>query len=140
MTIHKSAQAMGAAMNKLLDGFKGDARAVLVKTFFDLGAVIIESTPVDTGRARKGWIPSNEAPSNDVPPPGDYEEMKGSSPDMPQDVFKPEASSWWWSNHVEYIEDLENGSSRQAPTGFVANQMDRMTAHLTEQLKRVKFR
>src|SRR5574343_1504183 len=102
MGIHESSKSLEATLTKLLKNFTGDANAVCRKTFFDIGKQIIQTTPVDTGRARKGWIPTNNSPSHDKPSPGEYPEMQGAA-SIPNDPFDKDAKSWWWANNVEYI-------------------------------------
>jgi hypothetical protein len=140
MAIHDSAKSLEATMKKLLKGFTGDCNQVCREVFFDMGKRIIETTPVDTGRARKGWVPTNDSPSNDKPEPSTYADMQSALPSIPSDPFKDEASSWWWANNVEYIMDLEGGWSRQAPSGMVANAIDAINNHLKQALAKVKFK
>lgn len=66
------------------------------KMGLDLMAGLIQTTPVDTGRARAGWQLENE---------GDFAVV---------------------SNMVPYIGVLNDGHSQQAPAGFVENEMDRV--------------
>lgn len=79
---------------------------------------VIISTPVDTGRARNGWNITVGSPSSIVPPEGSYGmpsvEEHGLSTIisvMPEQVI-------YITNRVPYIEDLNKGSSQQAPARF----------------------
>ena len=51
MSFSKDIKKFAAKTNKALSG-------VIVASIFDLNNTIIKGTPVDTGRARGGWIPS----------------------------------------------------------------------------------
>ena len=82
---------------------------------------LVAKTPVDTGRARGGWIVSTGEPSlwmpgeEEVVPPevvqAKGEKALGSL--LPFDIV-------FVSNNVEYIEALERGHSKQAPHGMLA--------------------
>jgi len=73
-------------------------------------------TPVKTGRARAGWLLTVDETSDEVPPPGDYPDAGGQDA---QDI--PLAQSYYCvQNNLDYISDLEDGTSTQAPQGMVA--------------------
>ena len=91
---------------------------------------VVLATPVDTGRARSGWVVSLDAPADspDKPyAPGD----KGSTgaQNAAAALAQGQAvisryqsgrnSSVHISNNVEYIGELNNGTSAQAPAEFV---------------------
>jgi hypothetical protein len=82
-------------------------------------------TPVDTGWARANWIPNIGTPKQGV---------AGQRPDSPNSAstteqstgeavvatsYKLEQGSVHITNNVPYIVFLNEGSSRQAPRGFV---------------------
>lgn len=80
---------------------------------------VIIATPLDTGRARHGWNITVGAPSNTVPPEGKY-----SMPNIAEHGYETIVSVStdqviYITNLVPYIEDLNNGSSRQAPARFI---------------------
>ena len=78
-------------------------RAVIIHTFND----IIKRTPVDTGRARSGWIYSVNKPKT----------TGRRKPDsMAQKVLD---KTHYLTNDVDYVNELESGSSKQAPRGMV---------------------
>lgn len=81
---------------------------------------IVTSTPVDTSFAKKSWIPSIGKPS------GAVGGSKGSPNAGAQQTGKAILSKYnlrlgriYIVNNVPYIGDLNNGSSAQAPSGFV---------------------
>lgn len=99
------------------------AKANLLKRKLALQALtrLVERTPVDTGRARGNWQVTL----------GDH------LPDGPVDRLDPDGSGAigqgsqaiavvrrgepiWISNHLAYIEELEHGTSEQAPEGMLA--------------------
>ena len=94
------------------------------KIALELHNSIVEKTPVDTGRARASWMIQLDSPSEAVPPPGEYGRDNGRTREQ-QRVLKQLKDEdpyheIWISSNLEYIEFLENGSSKQAPVGMVA--------------------
>lgn len=80
--------------------------------------VVVLSTPVDTGRARNNWILSIGTPLR-----GDREPDKaggGALANARQAIatYRLDFGSIFITNNVPYIIPLENGSSRQAPSGM----------------------
>jgi hypothetical protein len=76
-------------------------------------------TPVDTGRARGNWQVTIKMPAQGTLPlcdkTGDEVVAKG----VAAISLLPPGQVVWISNNVEYIEFLEEGSSRQAPHGML---------------------
>jgi len=81
------------------------------------------STPVDTGRARANWIASINRPSNVI----NREPLAGPASAGPAVAealqviksFKESDDAIYISNSVSYINELNDGSSAQAPRNFV---------------------
>lgn len=90
---------------------------------------IIRGTPVDTGQARSNWLPSHRVPMNGTIAPYAPGRHLGISETTNADramdrvrsavAARPLGETFYLSNNVEYIEDLNQGTSRQAPTMFV---------------------
>lgn len=107
---------------------------VVKKITFDLLTRLILKTPVDTGRARAGWGVSIDTPII-IQPTGydnkaskkskgatgaDYEAAYHASNFAMPDLSAIDGTQQVYIlNSVEYIEALEDGSSRQAPNGMV---------------------
>ena len=91
----------------------------------ELFSGVIKATPVDTGRARGNW---QTAPGS--PAAGEMERLDKSGGEAIAEVEAktPEGAGQvtYLSNNLPYIEELENGSSTQAPEGFVRKNMDRV--------------
>lgn len=87
-----------------------EAKAKLKTAAFALNKLIKEDMPVDTGRARASW---------GVWSPG----LERENPDAkPSDaVFRVSAdgNTITQGTNVPYVEDLNDGSSTQAPSGFI---------------------
>ena len=83
------------------------------KIAFDAFGMVVKKTPVDTGRARGNWNVSVDSVNRNV----DKEAKRQQSPDIKKgDGLKP----IYITNSLDYIHDLENGTSKQAPNGMVA--------------------
>lgn len=98
------------------------AKAALVHRFVTLDALkrIVLKTPVATGRARGNWQTSIGAPTQvaltTVDPSGDAVLAQGQSAIADVKPFEVV----FISNNLIYIVPLENGHSKQAPSGMVA--------------------
>jgi len=90
---------------------------------YDLWFELVELTPVDTGRARASWYVTGGAPKRVVLPDGQYDFP--SPPDL--DKYKRNYTKWFVSNTAPYIEFLNAGHSRQAPSGFIQQAIAKVT-------------
>lgn len=120
-----------AKMNRSLDKFNAE-----VKEFFQkklpsevikaqkklvLEALrrVVQRTPVDTGRARGNWQVSIASPAESVLDASDKDGGGTISKGLAAMASLPPYQIVWISNNVDYIEFLEEGSSKQAPQGMV---------------------
>jgi hypothetical protein len=81
---------------------------------------ILERTPVDTGRARASWNISRGTPDESIPPEGYYGPAAafgkvGALTPSPQRLDDIHIST-----NLDYVADLETGTSKQAPQGMLA--------------------
>lgn len=98
---------------------------VMRSSMLYLASRVTELTPVDTGRARAGWLPSISAPRDEVTTTTQMEDFgRAFSGIKGGDVG-------FLSNNVHYIQFLDKGSSDQNPEGMVAVAM----AELVEKLR-----
>ncbi len=100
--------------------------AVVRTVCFTISARVIMRTPVDTGLARSGWMPSIGAPDLTHPDPRGENEAEGSAQESRDrlrpvlDGYDPAAqNSFFFTNSVKYIVPLEYGHSKQAPQGML---------------------
>lgn len=106
-------------------------------TCLQLFTRIAERNPIDTGRSRASWGISF---SND----GDKQPKDFSGGESAADsIIKSKAEQFSYHieqdrvviyNNVEYIEHLEDGSSRQAPAGMVAVSLAEFNQNLAENI------
>lgn len=90
---------------------------VVSAAIFQICEAIITATPIDTGRARGGWVPSI-----------DKIKIEETNPDktgartvarVKLEAEKASGSIFYLINNVYYIAYLEHGSSGQAPQGMI---------------------
>lgn len=104
---------------------------VIRKISLDVTANLIETTPVDTGWARANWVPSVGTPFEGTA--GSREEAEGGQINPGPQVagqaeilrYRLSDGSAFSSNNVPYILRLNDGSSAQAPAGFVEAAIDK---------------
>lgn len=110
-------------------------QTVMEKLTTDLHAKIVLRTPVDTGRARASWNISEGAPDLSVPPATKRKALKGGrsrSRELKAAAirFSQSGTASTGANvsgkqevfivsGLEYMQYLEEGSSKQAPAGMV---------------------
>jgi len=114
-------QADAAYKTKVLDQLEKVVRAVALV----VDAELVRRTPVDTGRARANWLPSLNTPDTRVlDGPGGSKKGKSFVPsrDTTAEAVTQQyklTDTIYISNNLPYIQELNNGSSQQAPAGFV---------------------
>ena len=100
------------------------------KLAFDVYAELIQTTPVDTGRAKAGWQITRDKAGDWVPPelprPPGRKPRSGAYYPMHSVFVPPGRGPVIIYNNVGYIGRLNRGSSQQAPTEFVEIAIDRV--------------
>ncbi len=102
---------------------------------------VVKGTPVDTGRARGAWTVTTGSPSEEVPPmkEGHIPEKKAETEVRTETIgkgtdiikaAKPAKEVIWIANNVPYIEELEDGSSKQSPAGMLESTLERVKSQL----------
>lgn len=100
--IKRFSKNTGVALDKAV-------RTIAFKAF----NMIIKKTPVDTGCARGNWNVSVDSIDRSV-------DEEATAP-KPMDVKKGDGlKPIYITNSLDYIQDLEDGTSQQAPDGMVA--------------------
>ena len=106
----------------IIGDLEGAIARVTRKVSLDVTANLVETTPVDTGWARANWIPSVGQPSES--PVGSKESISVVEQALGKTKvagFKDISQKVFITNNVPYITDLNDGTSKQAPAGFVQN-------------------
>lgn len=101
-------------------------------------------TPVDTGWARANWVPNIGTPERDTVGTREQAEAAGGNfrSAVPEQGLAVVAASYrlqqgpvYVSNNVPYIENLNAGSSKQAPSGFVQKAIRRAVSQVQTKLR-----
>lgn len=94
----------------------------------DIDRQLMLVTPVDTGRARAGWIPLvSNTPPDYVPDEETFKGRKNVSPPPIPGLRKIKlGEKIYVSNNVPYVIFLDQGHSKQAPAGFIDATIDRV--------------
>ena len=135
---------MGKQTKFVMNALGKSIDSVVKKITLDVTANLIGTTPVDTGWARANWIPTIGAPViedlSGVDTKGDkisrVSEASAKQGAGNTSVLKYTLKSGdtFVTNNVPYIRDLNDGSSEQAPSGFVQLAIQKA---LTQDIKRV---
>lgn len=120
-TLHDFNRRIRIRANKVTEGADRLVRKVAIVA----DQAVVLATPVDTGRARSNWIVALNSPSSKViqaySPGGGGDKNAQAAIDQGQAVisgYKP-GTEIHITNNLEYIGELNDGSSRQAPANFV---------------------
>ena len=98
-----------AYVKKVIGNLEKTVRAVALVVDAELAV----ATPVDTGRARANWNPSLNVPDTTVREPNQKRSL------VPVAAAFKLTDTILISNNLPYIRRLNEGSSKQAPAGFV---------------------
>ena len=135
---------MGKQTKFVMNALGKSLGTVVKKITLDVTANLIGTTPVDTGWARANWIPTLGSPIledlSGVTNRGD-KTARVSGAGSKQDAgnasilkYTLKSGDTFVTNNVPYIRDLNDGSSSQAPSGFVQLAIQQA---LTQDIKRV---
>jgi hypothetical protein len=119
-----SPEALGAHLEKVIAGVVSDiGRAVTIN--------VAEATPVDTTHAKSNWIPSVGTPhvgeAGSKESPSSVEQSVGLAQ---LQSYRLEQGDVFSTNNVDYIDQLNKGSSPQAPPGFVDDAIEEALANI----------
>jgi len=107
-------------MNIVADVVGENAAKTVRRAAIAADQAVVLATPVDTGRARANWVTSIGAPrfttTESVDPAGGI--TIGQGLNVINTYKNTKQGSIFISNSLDYIAFLEDGSSRQAPSGM----------------------
>ncbi len=116
-----------------------DGATLTKRVAFELFTRIVEKTPVDTGRARASWTIAIGAPDLRIVPEGEYDKSMATAIAKANAVLgsygttgRPFLVPIWIANNLPYIQELEHGSSQQAPKGMLALSLREVTNNLNK--------
>lgn len=119
---------LAESMGKLSVKIEKEASRAAIETALAIVGNLVQVTPVDTSNAISNWQTSLDSPiTNEIRPyyPGHAGSTQTESAvgalEQSHDAlsFKKPGQPIWIANNADYIRDLNDGSSRQAPAGFV---------------------
>ena len=134
----KTGKELQNTLKEIVEANTNLVRAEVINIIVEEFGQMVEATPMDTGRARSGWIMS-DAPTEEKPPVvkrrggGLAPEFRAA---IEANLRRAEALKLtqpdivYICNNVEYILALEAGWSVQAPTGFINSFLARMNQRL----------
>ena len=116
----------------LIEALNEFVEQVVVGLSTNATANLIEDTPVDTGWARSNWVPTIGVSFEGTAGTRESAEQGSLNPGPQQSGLASIAASYrlqngsvFVTNNVPYIVELNEGSSSQAPSGFVQMGIDR---------------
>lgn len=116
-------------LNAFVSGTEKKLERTVRAVKLELFRSVILDTPVDTGRARGNWQATIGSPAtNEI----ENESMSVALAGVAANLGKVNDVSFL-ANNLPYIEELEDGSSKQAPAGMVRRNMARVQRLINEQ-------
>lgn len=106
---------MASQASRIGDALRKRARDVTRMLALEIDKELRRGTPVDTGHARRNWIPSVGEP-NTTEAADESARAQGLAALMAYELDK---GAVWVANVVSYIRQLNYGHSTQSPAGFV---------------------
>lgn len=127
--LYDRADDFAAALGDLAKQFSAETSMVCRKASMDLWGKVMEDNPRDTSRSAAGWILTPDLPSEFMPEEG----QPAYTPPDAKDPGPAKSDVWHLVNNVEYVSFLEDGHSKQKPTGFIANAMEAFAGNIKRQ-------
>lgn len=129
-------------ISEIVEANTGLVRAQVIEIIVEEFAALIEKTPVDSGRARAGWMMTDK-PTEDEPPQvkkrtkgggveAEFASLIERHLSEATELGLTQPDVVYICNNVKYILALEAGWSIQAPQGFIALFMQRITNRLNQ--------
>lgn len=119
---------MGSQINKIMAKLNHVTEKGAIDLALNIHGSLTEDTPVDTGWARANWIPSVGSPTpRAVGTPGQPDAGAVTQGIMEVSRWKIADGPIYLTNNVPYIQQLNSGSSKQAPAGFIEKNVQVMT-------------
>jgi hypothetical protein len=108
-----------SSLNKAKVQMEGEVTKIIRKVALSVDQAVVLATPVDKGRARGNWIVSRGSPEKSET--GKLDKSGAGALSQGRSVIGGAqfGEIIWISNNVPYIGRLNEGSSKQAPSGFV---------------------
>jgi hypothetical protein len=108
-----------ADLAKAAEDMQKSVAATVKQVALEIDLDVRDHTPVDTGRARDNWFMTLNAPSSDYNAHPGLPHGAAIAPHAPENIDPTGNEPVYIVNNTPYIEQLEAGSSTQAPSGMV---------------------
>jgi len=104
-------------LDQIGDYCEGKLEQLLRVAVLETDSRVKQASPVDTGRFRVSWQVGENSASGEGAPPGTY----SGTPPLARTNYQQETLGNVYSvhNNLPYAEPLANGSSKQAPAGWI---------------------
>tara|TARA_R110000803_G_scaffold37766_3_gene81488 strand:- start:456 stop:851 length:396 start_codon:yes stop_codon:yes gene_type:complete len=124
-------------LDKVTMNLKGYAEEMVRGTLFNLSALIIKKSPVDTGRFRGNWQASINVPKGNKLERQDKSKDGNDTAFLVRDVVDSlnMGQTFYLTNNLPYSRRLEYGYSKQAPSGFLRINVMRVQSELAKARK-----
>ena len=128
---------LGKKLNTLADNLPTNASTLVKKVAEDVHTHVVVYTPVKTGKARSNWLVTLREDSSDVIPTHGVEGSISTTLNEGRSVIQnaKKGDSIHIVNNVDYIGELNEGSSTQAPAGFVQSAVVSAVESIEENVK-----
>lgn len=103
-------------LDRLVEKAKVDVETVARRSAFQLFSSVINLSPVDTGRFRANWNVAPGAPDRST---GEFTNAERSQAEAQKALSLELGGVIYMTNSLPYAKRLEDGWSKQAPTGMV---------------------
>jgi len=127
--------SLGEQLRQMAERKKAAIEMAVRKTVLDLGASMVEMSPVDTGRFKNNWQYGVNAINYDA------SRSPGTSGADSLNAITTGVASWkpgetmFITNSLPYAYRLENGWSKKAPNGMVKVTLVNFEAHFNRALR-----
>lgn len=107
-------RALGERIERSIVGLQGHVMDAIQEH-------VITATPVKTGRARNGWRVGDGTPDTTAETVGPFDTSGQVRIEANRAVCEQHKTlgPLYLDNEIDYIKDLNDGSSQQAPAGFI---------------------
>jgi len=105
-------------INVLVDEIETNVNTLMKQIATGIDQTVVMATPVDTGRARANWTVTLNTRTKTSHERTDFEQVLVESKAV-IDQYGSHTNAIYITNNLAYIGKLNEGSSAQAPAGFV---------------------
>lgn len=122
------------------DKMEKNVNKIVRQAALQIDQLVVTATPVDTGRAASNWLVNLNSPKRAVVDPrGEGAAAKGPTIEEGMGVINSSrpGDEIWISNNVEYINQLNEGTSPQALPNFVQTAMLEAAAAIRSKYHRI---